>query len=53
MAGFKIKSKFAYCPSCIFRTRILPGTQASDFYCPRHGYRLIYSGEETDLPWLG
>ncbi|MBU0958983.1 MAG: hypothetical protein KKB31_03480 [Nanoarchaeota archaeon] len=48
-----MKSKFAYCPVCMFRTRIQKGKKASHYICPRHGFRCIYSGEETNLPWQG
>ena len=45
--------KKGYCPCCAFETIIETGKTASDYVCPRHGYNLIYSGQETDLLWLG
>jgi len=46
-------SKFAYCPVCIYQEIIETGKKASDYVCPRHNLNCIYSGEETNLPWLG
>ncbi len=43
----------AYCPVCMYETIIETGKTAYDYYCPRHGVQCIYSGEETNLPWMG
>ena len=46
-------SEFAYCPVCMYRTRLISGTKANDYSCPRHGVACIYSGEPTNLLWQG
>ena len=48
-----MKSKFAYCPVCMYREFIISGTEAKDYKCPRHGYNCVYSGEKTNLRWEG
>jgi len=37
-----MKSKFAYCPVCMFREFIAPKKEAKDYVCPRHGVRCRY-----------
>ena len=43
----------AYCPCCAFETIIETGREASDYRCPRHNFQCVYSGEYSNLPWLG
>ena len=49
----KMSIEKAYCPVCMYETIIRTGTKASDYFCPRHCVRCIYSGEQTNLHWIG
>ena len=45
--------RFAYCPVCMYREIIEKGKTASDYVCPRHNIKCVYSGEKTQFKWEG